>query len=262
MAAIREPLDLLALDVPGSAVDKIVELSVGYPYLIQFFAKEMVDAVLHAGAGALEGFPSEAVWRRLDSGIFAARWGRTTDKQREALKVMARLPAETAEFTPHDVADGSAEFGIGAMTNAQAGQIMQGLVERGLIYRTRRGKYAFALPMSRVMILRRMLDDDDQGLPGFADLSAPAEIVAHQPASDELEIEERPGPAIYASGAAVDDSEPAPMSDELVAAFREVMRTVPVRPQREVLRGSPRADASAMAAPAASSFWSFRGMRS
>ena len=162
-AAFMTPLQPLMppLHASKDLIDKAVDLTGGYPYLIQFFGKELVDQLLRNG-GVLspDKFPSPSVMDRLDSGLFAARWNKTTDKQREVLRVIAsRAPNSALDFSAQEIA--ALSLGQGDLTNAQATQMLQALCERGLLYRTRHGRYAFTVPMSETMILRRFQSEKD-----------------------------------------------------------------------------------------------------
>jgi hypothetical protein len=180
LTAVAKPLEDLMppLRITPELVDKVVDLTGGYPYLIQFFGKELIDATLQNG-GVLhaDSFPSDEVFERLDSGLFAARWSKTTDKQREFLRVLAnRGPAHPIDFSAQD----AATLSQGEWTNAQANQMMQTLSERGILYRTRHGRYTFTVPMSEAMILRRLrnhvsVDDSWQPRPAVVDPVPPTE---------------------------------------------------------------------------------------
>ena len=140
---------------------KTVDLTGGYPYLIQFFGKELVDAILRNG-GYLDvnQFPSSDVMDRLDSGLFAARWNKTTDKQRKWLKLIAlRAKNQFNDFSAQEILEVSDDKD--SFDKSQANQMMLALCERGLLYRTRHGRYAFTVPMSEIMILRRIKAEQD-----------------------------------------------------------------------------------------------------
>jgi AAA ATPase domain len=161
-AAIMQPISSLIppLYASPALIEKVVGLTGGYPYLIQFFGREVVDQMLENG-GTLspDKFPSSESFERLDAGLFSARWNRTTDKQRELLRLIARRPpGQGADFSareleqlrqPHDDQPG--------MIN----QMLVALCERGMIYRTRHGRYAFTVPMSEAMITRRSTKDSE-----------------------------------------------------------------------------------------------------
>jgi len=169
LTAFLAPLEPLMppLYCPRDLIEKVVELSGGYPYLIQFFGKELVDALLKNG-GTLETnqFPSAGVMDRLDIGLFAARWNKTTDKQRKFLKLIASRGATSpVEFTQQEIAQlnsASAQF-----DSEQVNKMMSELSDCGLIYRTRQGHYAFTVPMSETMILRR-LQKQEENQPSLA----------------------------------------------------------------------------------------------
>jgi len=136
-------------------LSKAVDLSGGYPYLIQFFGKELVEQLLeNGGTLASAAFPTRDTLDRLDAGLFGARWSKTTDKQRDFLGLIARRENKArTEFTAQEIGGLSRD---GDLSGAQATQMLNALCERGLIYRTRRGKFAFTVPMSEEMIIRRL----------------------------------------------------------------------------------------------------------
>ncbi len=156
--ALATPLqDLMPpLHCSEQLLAKTVDLTGGYPYLIQFFGRELVDSMLRNG-GFLDvnQFPSADVMDRLDSGLFAARWNKTTDKQRRWLKLIARRNrAQFSDFSAQEILESNED--AEGFDNSQANQMMLALCERGLLYRTRHGRYAFTVPMSEAMILRRI----------------------------------------------------------------------------------------------------------
>jgi hypothetical protein len=162
-AALATPLSALTppLHTPDELLLKVCDLTGGYPYLIQFFGSELVEQLLeNGGALAAAQFPSAATLDRLDAGLFAARWNRTSDRQREFLGLIASRPnGRSVDFSAIEILGqrgASGDFGA-----ATANQMLLALSERGLVYRTRHGRYAFTVPMSEVMILRRLQRDQD-----------------------------------------------------------------------------------------------------
>lgn len=163
LSAIITPLKPMMppLTVSKELINKVVDVTGGYPYLIQFFGKELVEQLLaNGGILATGDFPSAESIDRLDAGLFSSRWNRTTDKQREVLHLIAhRNDNSSAEFSAFEISELGAD--LAGMTNAQVSQSLQGLCERGLIYRTRHGRYAFTVPMSETMIRRRMRTESE-----------------------------------------------------------------------------------------------------
>lgn len=160
-AAIATPIADLTppLQVSKDLIAKVVDLSGGYPYLIQFFGKELVEKLLaNGGTLSATAFPDADTLERLDAGLFGARWNKTTDKQREFLGLIAsRQRTSGQEFSAHEIAHLDPS---GACSNAHASQMLQSLCDRGLVYRTRRGRFAFTVPMSEGMISRRLTSED------------------------------------------------------------------------------------------------------
>lgn len=170
--AIANPISNLTppLYVSNDLIGKVVDLSGGYPYLIQFFGKELVEKLL-ANGGTLPAtsFPDSDTLERLDAGLFGARWNKATDKQREFLGLIAMRPKDTGpEFSAQEIAQLDAS---GNCTNAYASQILQSLCDRGLVYRTRRGRFAFTVPMSENMIARRLKSENEVAESWFRDTS-------------------------------------------------------------------------------------------
>ena len=160
-AALLTPLAKLMPPLRASRelLAKAVELTGGYPYLIQFVGKELVEQILeNGGTLTAEEFPSSGTLDRLDAGIFAARWNKTTDRQREFLQLIASRPDQSGpDFSANEIIPANDAGGFAATAN----QMLLGLTDRGLIYRTRHGRYAFTVPMSEAMILRRQQRDED-----------------------------------------------------------------------------------------------------
>ena len=151
MPPLRASRELLA---------KAVELTGGYPYLIQFVGKELVEQILeNGGTLSAEQFPSSGMLDRLDTGIFAARWNKTSDRQREFLMLIAQRPNQSGpDFAANEIVqDGDAS----GFNLAGANQMLVAIMDRGLVYRTRHGRYAFTVPMSEAMILRRHAREQD-----------------------------------------------------------------------------------------------------
>jgi hypothetical protein len=155
-AALRMPLSKLMppLHAPEDLLHKVARMTGGYPYLIQFFGRDLVDQILdNGGTLSAHQFPAPSTLDRLDNGLFAARWSKTTDKQRDILRMIALTPREQwADFSAAEISEGGAH---GDFSTASVNQSLTALVERGLLFRTRHGRYAFTIPMSEHMILRR-----------------------------------------------------------------------------------------------------------
>jgi hypothetical protein len=146
-------------------VSLIVSQSGGYPYFIQFIAREIVDLLFqaHEGGGPTAAIPLGAVIRKLDTDFFAGRWSRATDRQRELLIVIAGIEGCDQEFTVQEVVAASARAGGRPFRSSRVSQLLAALCEAGLVYRNRHGKYSFAVPLLGRFIAREQtrsrLDD-------------------------------------------------------------------------------------------------------
>lgn len=139
------------------SVDTLVRVSGGYPYFIQFMSREAYDALIQKlDAGEHVSIPVSEIVRKLDTDFFAGRWARATDRQRELLSVVARLDNSDAEFTVQEVVEKSKEILDKPFSSSHVNQMFVTLGEAGLIYKNRRGKYAFAVPLLNEFILRQL----------------------------------------------------------------------------------------------------------
>lgn len=157
--AILEPIKKKGCPVSFNevSVDKIVELSGGYPFFIQFICREVFDVFIQqTQAGAKMGVPTDEIFRKLDSDFFAGRWARATDRQRALLTVVAQLESAESEFTVQELVEGSRRHLKKPFSSSHANQMLVSLSHAGLVYKNRYGKYSFAVPLLNQFILRQM----------------------------------------------------------------------------------------------------------
>jgi len=142
-----------------AGVKKIVEVSAGYPYFIQFVCREAFDVVIsQIDRGKRPHVPIEEIVRKLDTDFFAGRWSRATDRQRELLQVIASLDHRDGEFTVQEIVERSRTMLVKAFSSSHAHQMLSALGEAGLVYKNRHGKYAFAVPLLGAFIHRQGLE--------------------------------------------------------------------------------------------------------
>jgi hypothetical protein len=135
-------------------VQKIIDVTDGYPYFIQFICRETFD---HLKSNPDDtDIPIQSITRKLDSDFFAGRWEHLTDRQRELLYCIAQLPVPDNEFAISDVVDKSAELDMKKFTPGDISQILPRLIEKGLLFKNRHGKYSFAVPLFSRFILRKL----------------------------------------------------------------------------------------------------------
>jgi hypothetical protein len=153
--AITRPLLKTGWKFTEEAIQQIIEASDGYPYFLQYICRETLDHVIANPADLT--VPMRAITRKLDSDFFAGRWESVTDRQRELLYCIAQLEHADEEFTIGEIVEMSKERKPNRpFTAGDVSQMLPRLMDRGLIYRNRIGKYCFAVPLFSGFIRRRL----------------------------------------------------------------------------------------------------------
>ncbi|MDX8390052.1 MAG: ATP-binding protein [Mariprofundaceae bacterium] len=147
------------ITLDNESVDKIVKMSGGYPYFIQFICKEVYDLFLvNIRSGQEASVPTSAIEHKLDTDFFAGRWARSTDRQKELMELIAKLDNANKEFMVQDIVDkskGSLVSGVKPFRCSNTSQMLDKLGKQGLIYKSQYGKYAFAVPLFAEFINRK-----------------------------------------------------------------------------------------------------------
>lgn len=157
-AAIVRPLEASACPARAEdgAVERIIDLSGGYPYFIQFICREMYEALALGGAAV----PVEAVLIKLDTDFFAGRWSRVSERQKALLSVIARTEHADGEFAIAEIVALSRRMLQKPFSAAHVGQMLAALATAGLIYKNRHGKYSFAVPLLGDFIRRQQTNGE------------------------------------------------------------------------------------------------------
>jgi hypothetical protein len=157
--AIMKPVESAKCPVKFAtqSVELIAELSGGYPYFIQFICREVYDIwIQQVAAGRKQtSIPTEEITRKLDTDFFAGRWGRATDRQRELMYVISTLSTCDGEFSVQEIVEASAALLDTGFGNSHVNQMLGTLANAGLVYKNRRGKYSFAVPLMAGFIRRQ-----------------------------------------------------------------------------------------------------------
>ncbi|HLW91386.1 MAG TPA: hypothetical protein VKS78_08815 [Roseiarcus sp.] len=85
--------------------------------------------------------------RKLDQRFFSRWWNKASDRQREFLKVIAAIPNDSEEFGVQDIVAASKKSLGNPFTDSSARMMLKTLIEAGFVFRNRRGKYSFTVPM-------------------------------------------------------------------------------------------------------------------
>jgi hypothetical protein len=139
------------------SVTTIIAISGGYPYFIQFICREVYDLFIQKfAADEKPVVPVNEIVRKLDTDFFAGRWGRATDRQRDLLGIISALDHSDTEFTVQEVVERSKSESERPFSSSHVSQMFVSLMEAGLIYKNRHGRYAFAVPLLGRFIRRQM----------------------------------------------------------------------------------------------------------
>jgi AAA+ ATPase superfamily predicted ATPase len=130
----------------------------GYPYFIQYICREVFDVWVQAAevGNLIPKVPTQPIMRKLDADFFAGRWGRVTDRQRQLMAIIALLPNQDDEFTVQDIVESLTNVAQEKpFSSSHANQMLSTLIENGLVYKNRHGKYLFAVPLLGDFIRRQ-----------------------------------------------------------------------------------------------------------
>jgi hypothetical protein len=141
----REALEVPAADEgvhwTKEAVDRVVQVTEGFPYFLQEFGKQAWDAA--PGLQAIDIADVESsipvATAELDDGFFRVRTGRTSNPERAYLRAMA-------ELGPGPVRSSEVAALIKRKTTA-LGPTRDGLIKKALCYSPRWGEIDFTVPM-------------------------------------------------------------------------------------------------------------------
>lgn len=157
--AIVKPIqeDGCPISFTEESIRQIEKHSGGYPYFIQFICHEAFDVFLAQMRTRLSNpsVPIAEITAKLDSDFFAGRWSRVTDRQRDLLYVVAMLDDPESEFSVQEIVELSKELPVKGFSPSHASQILSALINAGIVYKNRYGKYSFAVPLLSDFIRRQ-----------------------------------------------------------------------------------------------------------
>jgi hypothetical protein len=157
--AITKPIteEQCPVKFSDSLIDIIIKQSGGYPYFIQFICREVYDSYLSqlAIGGQNIRVPIPEIIGKLDTVFFAGRWNNITDRQRELLSVIAKLPNHESEFTIQEVIAEAKKTLKTPISSSHMNQMFVKLMDAGLMHKTRHGKYSLGVPLLGEFINRQ-----------------------------------------------------------------------------------------------------------
>lgn len=155
--AITKPVSATKCPVRFSdtAIELLFKYSGGYPFFVQFMCREAYDSYLQQlSENQNPTIPIQEIIKKLDNDFFAGRWARVTDRQKDLLHVAATLETSDDEFTVMEIMEQSRKALAKPFGRSQINQLLSSLIDAGLIYKDRHGKYLFAVPLMASFILR------------------------------------------------------------------------------------------------------------
>lgn len=138
--AIVEPAQAEGVVFEEPALERLYELTAGYPFFIQEWAYHTwVAAEASPITRAVVDRIEDAIIVRLDQSFFRVRYDRATNAERRYLRAMAELGAG-----PHSSSEVAAVL---KLSLNQAAPTRDNLIKKGMIYSPEHGKIAFTVPL-------------------------------------------------------------------------------------------------------------------
>lgn len=159
--AIVKPIEMKKSPLTFSepVISQIIAESGGYPYFIQFICKEVFDAwILKIQQGEAPSVPAPEIMAKLDQDFFSSRWQNATTRQQDFMRVIATLPSSDGEFAVQEIVGASRQILRKGFSASHTNQMLSDLIDAGLIYKSRRGGYRFAVPLLSGFINRQLWD--------------------------------------------------------------------------------------------------------
>jgi len=147
--ALRDPALVAGVDFEEKALEKIYEMTHGYPYFLQEWGyKTWNKAESNPITHAMVELATEEVMEQLDNNFFRVRFDRLTQGERVFLRTMADLGE--GPYKAGDIAD-KCEVKVSALSSTRAN-----LLKKGMIYSPSYGYIAFTVPLFDQFIRRAM----------------------------------------------------------------------------------------------------------
>lgn len=156
--AITKPIEIskTPLVFNEATVNSVTTMSGGYPYFIQYICREVFDSwISRIDSGQSPSVDRQSIITKLDMDFFSPRWERATPRQQDFMQVISCLETSEEEFTAQEVASESKEILTKKFSPSHAIQMLQALTDKGLVYKSKYGKYCFAVPLMADFIRRQ-----------------------------------------------------------------------------------------------------------
>jgi AAA+ ATPase superfamily predicted ATPase len=147
--ALLEPIFKYNIFYEADAVDYIIDYTEGYPYFLQEFGKTIWNQTLSSPITLIDATRATSLVNEvLDQDFFSIRVAELNDREKNFIKALASLGA--GEHTAKEVA-----IAMNLASSAGIGKASQTLINKGLIYNTKRGNWAFTVPQFDKYVTRK-----------------------------------------------------------------------------------------------------------
>lgn len=148
-AAIQQPVKEEGAHIDADALLEIVRKSHGYPYFLQEWGYNAWNVCESDTIGMKDAQAATVISiRKLDESFFRVRFDRLTPSERDYMRALAGLGAESQRTS--DVA-----AAMGRKANSVA-PIRDGLIKKGMLYAPEHGMIAFTVPLFDDFMCREM----------------------------------------------------------------------------------------------------------
>jgi AAA ATPase domain len=139
--ALQAPAREEEADFSADALERMYDLTGGYPYFVQAYGKAAWDVAPGSpiGTADVDAASAEAE-AELAVGFFGSRYERATPAEREYLRAIASLPADDGAVATSAIAQW-----LGRKPQSLS-PARDSLLKKGLVYSTERGMVAFTVP--------------------------------------------------------------------------------------------------------------------
>ncbi|HVX39712.1 MAG TPA: hypothetical protein VHB25_09075 [Gemmatimonadaceae bacterium] len=139
-SAIDEPIKDEGCEIDPRALERIVDVTQGYPYFLQEWGKHAWNTAPRSPitAGDVDT-ASQSATEALDKNFFRVRFDRLTPREQDYLRAMA-------ELGPGPHSSGAIAETMGTISE-NVGPLRAGLIKKGMIYSPKHGETAFTVPM-------------------------------------------------------------------------------------------------------------------
>lgn len=146
--AIHVPIKKSGYSFEEKLVETIVEETKGYPYFLQFYCYYLIKNKKSANI-TLADYKriKKKILEELDISFYQDRVKRATPVEQEVLEAMAQVGEK--EISPVKI------LKILKMEKSMLFAYLRNLIEKNLLYKSGRGKYAFTVPLFREFLLRK-----------------------------------------------------------------------------------------------------------